>query len=422
MDVRQLVLLIGHTLDLVGVDDFYHGRRVAMLAVKLARSLGWDREAQGLIFEGGVLHDCGVSTTREHQRLLGEIHWVGAQAHCLIGSARLEGFAPLSHLAPLVRWHHTAWKDLPAAGCPAEVAPQANLLFLCDRIDVLAARREATPARPERIAGVRALLEQHRGSSFKSEFVEAFLDQSTDPDFWSELRSIDAIEAFPATVPKAPQEPTIDWPTFRQAAKLLQEIVDAKSPFTHEHSLGVARLAQALARHRGYDPDRCEMIETAGLLHDIGKMQVPDEILEAPRALTHPEFDTMRAHSFATFDLLRSVEGLEEITRWASSHHEKLDGSGYPFGLAAEDLPTEARIIAVADIYQALAQHRPYRGSLPSTVILAMLRQMARAGGIDATLVEQLALDLDAYHLLATGGPSAGPRPSPAHLGSILQR
>ncbi len=422
MDVRQLVLLIGHTLDLVGVDDFYHGRRVAMLAVKLARSLGWDPEAQRLIFEGGVLHDCGVSTTREHQRLLGEIHWAGDQLHCQIGCARLEGFAPLSHLAPLIRWHHTAWKDLLAVGCPPEVAPQTNLLFLCDRIDVLAARREATPARPDHIQEVRAFLEQHRGQTFNAPFVEAFLDQSKDPTFWTDLRSTEAIQAFPASIDSDPHRPTLDWPTFRQAARLLQEIVDAKSPFTHEHSLGVARLARALAQDLGLDSDRCEMIETAGLLHDIGKMQVPDEILEAPRALTHPEFDTMRAHSFATFDLLRTVDGLEEITRWASSHHEKLDGSGYPFGLAAADLSLEARIVAVADIYQALAQNRPYRGPLSSTVILAMLRQMARAGAIDGALVEQLALDPEAYHFAATGGSPAGPIPSSSGLGTFLQR
>lgn len=412
MDVRQLVLLIGHTLDLVGVDDFYHGRRVGMLAVKLARYLGWGPAIQGLMYEAGVLHDCGVSTTREHQRVLGEINWAGAQAHCLLGSARLGGFAPLAHLAPLVRWHHTAWPELPAAGCPEDVARKANLIFLCDRIDVLALRHEAIPARPDRVEGVRNLLHGHRDSTFHADFIDAFLDLSTDPAFWADLRSPEVIQAFPTGVAAESDGPPIDWPRFRQAARLLQEIVDAKSPFTHEHSLGVARLARTLAQQVGCDADRCEMIETAGLLHDIGKMQVPDEILEAPRSLTRAEFDTMRAHSFATFDLLRSVEGLEEITRWASSHHEKLDGSGYPFGLTAQELPQEARIIAVADIYQALAQNRPYRGPLGHAVILAKLRQMAEAGAIDGNLVEVVASAPELYHQAATLDSSPLPIPS----------
>ncbi|HJV22467.1 MAG TPA: HD domain-containing phosphohydrolase [Holophagaceae bacterium] len=403
LDVRQLITLIGHAVDLVGVDDFYHGRRVGMIALKLARHLGWETQARAFIYEAGLLHDCGVSTTREHHRLLGGIHWAGAQAHCILGAARLASFAPLAPYAPVVLRHHTDWTDLPAV-CPPEVAIQANLIFLADRIDVLAASRGADPSRPQRIEIVRDLLRFHRGQSFAPPLVDAFLEVSLDPAFWGDLRSAEAIEAFQAQVEPAADTSLIDWPQFREAARLLQEIVDAKSPFTHEHSLGVARLARLLAERRGLAPARCEMIEAAGLLHDLGKLQVPDELLEAPRPLTGTEFDTMRAHSFATLDLLRGVEGLEEITRWATSHHEKLDGSGYPFGLGATDLTEEARIVAVADIYQALAQNRPYRGPLEAPVILAMLRQMAATGAIDGPLVELLAEDPEAYHLAATGG------------------
>ncbi|HJV89497.1 MAG TPA: HD domain-containing phosphohydrolase [Holophagaceae bacterium] len=410
LDVRQLILLIGRAVDLVGVDDFYHGRRVGMIAVKLARHLGWTPKDRDFIYEAGLLHDCGVSTTREHHRLLGGIHWAGAQAHCEIGADRLASFAPLAAYAPVVRWHHTAWKDLPAV-CPPEVALQANLIFLSDRIDVLAASRGADPTRPHRVEVVRDLLRYHRGQAFAPILVDAFQDLSLEPGFWGDLRSAEAIQAFQARTEDSATGPALDWAQFRAAAQLLQEIVDAKSTFTHEHSLGVARLARLIAERRGLAPVRCEKIEVAGLLHDLGKLQVPDELLEAPRPLTHLEFDTMRAHSFATLDLLRGVEGLEEITRWAASHHEKLDGSGYPFGLGATDLTEEARIVAVADIYQALAQNRPYRGPLEAPVILAMLRQMAATGSIDATLVEQLAEDPEAYHLAATG-TSAFPTPA----------
>lgn len=406
LDVHQLILLLAQTLDRVGVDDFFHGRRVGMIAVRLAQRLGWDPEAQALLHEGGLLHDCGVSTTRERQRLLGDIHWAGAQAHCVLGASRLAGFAPLAHLAPLVRWHHTPWRDLPAAGCPPEVALRTNLLFLADRIDVLAARHGALPSRPEVLEGIRGLLSQHRDHAFAPELVDAFLATSEDPAFWRDLRSPEAIQAFQVAQVPQPPRPPLDWEGFRQAARLLQEIVDAKSPFTHEHSLGVARLARLLAERLGLGPRRCEMVETAGLLHDLGKMQVPDEILEAPRPLTGSEYDTMRAHSFATLDLLRGVEGLEEVTRWASSHHEKLDGSGYPFGLSAHEIPLEARIIAVADLYQALAQNRPYRGPLESRVILAMLGEMAAKGTIDGALVAHLAADPEPFHRAATGGPA----------------
>jgi len=409
LELGQLIRLLARTLDRVGVDDFLHGRRVGMIAVKLARELGWDPAARQRIYEAGLLHDCGVSTTREHRRLGAEVHWAGAQAHCLIGAARLAGFPPLARLAPLVRWHHTPWRELEAAGCPPEAAPQANLLFLADRIDVLAARRGADPGRPEGVEGIRSLLAQYRGSSFRPEALDAFLRVSEAPAFWAELRSEPAVEAFQEAMAGSDRPsaagPGLDWADFRKAARLLQEIVDAKSPFTYEHSLGVARLARRLAEAVGLPEERCEQVEVAGLLHDLGKMQVPDELLEAPRPLTAPEFDTMRAHSFATLDLLRAVDGLEEITRWASSHHEKLDGSGYPFGLRGADLPLEARIITVADLYQALAQNRPYRGALPPEVILAMLRERAEAGAIDGDLVARIARDPLPFHRAAIGLP-----------------
>ena len=104
IDMRQVVLLIASAVDLVGVDDVLHGRRVAILAVECAKQLGWNQEAQQQLFDAGLLHDLGVSSTRVHRNLVNELDWEGSDLHCEQGHRLLHDFAPLAHLAPLVRY------------------------------------------------------------------------------------------------------------------------------------------------------------------------------------------------------------------------------------------------------------------------------------------------------------------------------
>ena len=114
----------------------------------------------------------------------------------------------------------------------------------------------------------------------------------------------------------------------------------------------------------------------------------------------------MKRHSFATYQLLNGVTGMEELARWASQHHESLDGSGYPFRRSAEELSIESRIIKVADIYQALAQDRPYRKPLAAPEILSHLRQIQTESKVDPVLVDFVEQNLDSCHWAATGGRS----------------
>lgn len=129
------------------------------------------------------------------------------------------------------------------------------------------------------------------------------------------------------------------------------------------------------------------MIETAGLLHDIGKLHINDNILEAPRALDSKETARMRTHSFMTFNILQEIGELDNIAHWASQHHERLDGQGYPFRLKGPELCMESRIICVADVYQALAQKRPYRESLPPGEIFSIIDRMVKDYQLDGDIV-----------------------------------
>jgi response regulator RpfG family c-di-GMP phosphodiesterase len=141
-------------------------------------------------------------------------------------------------------------------------------------------------------------------------------------------------------------------------------LVERRDPYTAGHQRKVARLARSLAEGLGLDRDRIDGVFLAGGIHDIGKISVPAEILSKPAGLTDLEFSLIRTHSEAGYDILKEIDFPWPIARIILQHHERLDGSGYPQGLSGEEILLEARIIAVADVVDAIASHRPYRPSL----------------------------------------------------------
>jgi putative nucleotidyltransferase with HDIG domain len=400
IDLRQLVMTIANTVDLVGVDDLLHGRRVGMLARELARQLGLDEKAQLLLYDTGLLHDCGVSSTRVHRRLVVDLEWAGAQEHCVRGEELLRDFAPLANLAPLIRYHHSRWEWLATQTLPPDVARFANLIFLADRIDVLAAPFHADQSTLAHAEQIRTRLAAERGRLFAPELVDAFLARSKGEAFWLALQP-DAVHQYQTEMESYGDLRTVSWTDFKRCADIFARIIDAKSPYTEQHSRGVSLLSRHLAAKMGFDEIACEKIEVAGLLHDIGKLQIPDEIIEGRAALTQHEFDIMKSHSYGTRQVLKRLHAIDEIARWASYHHETPDGHGYPFHIGGADLPLEARIINVADVFQALAQDRPYRRPLAPEQILAILKERALKGQADPAVVAAVEDDLANCHRVA---------------------
>ena len=143
-------------------------------------------------------------------------------------------------------------------------------------------------------------------------------------------------------------------------------------------------------------------MEVAGLLHDLGKLAVPDQILEYPGSLSPDQFRLMKQHTYYTYHLLSCLPQYPHLKEWAAFHHEKLDGSGYPFRIPGEKLSLGARIMAVADIFQALSEDRPYRPGLSLTETRQILDKSVASGKIDADLTRLLIAD-PPNHLIKTG-------------------
>ncbi len=150
-------------------------------------------------------------------------------------------------------------------------------------------------------------------------------------------------------------------------------VIDAKSSYTFRHSLGVTSAAHAITLRMGMADEMGTMIRRAALLHDIGKLSVPNSILEKPAKLEPHEWDIVRNHPFHTHQILRRIPGFEDLAEIAASHHEKLDGSGYWRGLTGAQMSLPARLLVVSDIYDALAAKRPYRDAMPAEKVFAIL-------------------------------------------------
>jgi HD-GYP domain-containing protein (c-di-GMP phosphodiesterase class II) len=415
-DLNALVFSLSDALDLVGINDLYHGKRVAYMALETAAALGWSAEARLELREAALLHDLGVSRTGVHVCLVEELDWHGAEQHCIAGAALLGRCPPLARIAPIVRHHHTHWADLAPRGLPRPVAEAANLIYLADSADALIHQaRVATPhAARERVRHL--LVEFNRGPPrFRPEALAAFLTVSERLAFWFYLEPDGLAEYFLAARLHA-QRQGVDMATLRCVALLFSHCVDAKSPYTARHSRGVARLARALGEWCGLAVEVVERLEIAGLLHDLGKLRVPDEILEKPGPLTPLEQASMARHSFDSWRVLKGIEGLRDIAGWCGAHHEHLDGHGYPFAALGEEIPLPARILAVADIVTALAEERPYRRPLPAESIGTELQALVASGHLDpavvAVVTARLAEACEIAYVVAPGVPAAATAPT----------
>jgi putative nucleotidyltransferase with HDIG domain len=401
-DLRRVIYALSDALDLVGIDDLAHGKRVGIMAAQCAQQMGLAASETALLFDLGLLHDIGVSSTATHHHLVAEFDWESSQRHCAVGHALLRDFAPLAALALPVKYHHTRWPALLEQGVEREVARRANLIYLVDRVDAMAAPHYADGSLLLHVPRIRAQLAGHANSYFSPELVDAFLAASRAEAFWLNLEAR-GIQAYLADMLAQGEPYLASRRELKQLATIFSRIVDAKSPFTAQHSLGVARLARFLAERLGIGADHCDKIEIAGLLHDIGKLRVADEILDKPAKLDERERALMNAHSFETFQILRRIPGFDEIAHWAAYHHEQPDGDGYPFHLPGETLAIEARILRVADIFQAMVQDRPYRAGLSADAVRDFMQALAARGDADAKVVAAALADLPAALAAAKG-------------------
>ena len=387
----DMVMSLTNAIDLVSPALVNHHTRVAYVASSLASELGLPAKEQLDVMLAGALHDVGALSLKDRlDSLTFECSGDGISNHGHISCALLENFEPFSSVAPLTRYHHTPWEghedeDVPLGG---------HILHLADRVVSLIDTKKGAQEQAGRIA---RLVISQAGKRFHPRLVDAFSDLCARSQFWQELLSPEIGYILRSRFRSAIIN--LDMDGIISLAKLFGQIIDFRSRFTATHSCGVAATAESLAKFIGFSKEQQGLIRAAGYLHDLGKLAVPPSILEKPGKLTDTEFSIMKNHAFHTYQVLAPVDALHAVNEWASFHHERLDGSGYPFSRQGSNLTLGARIIAVADVFAALTESRPYRTEMPSGDALQIIHRMAQEGALDRDVVGMLRLyyrDLDA--------------------------
>jgi len=228
------------------------------------------------------------------------------------------------------------------------------------------------------IGGKAAALAEARGragSWFEPALVVAMERVGADPGFWRTLASPEVEPAVFAMEPGAGAV-VLDEDYLDDIAAAFGQIVDSKSPFTSGHSARVADLVDRVARRLGLSDARCRWLRRGALLHDVGKLGVSNALLDKPGKLDADEWVVMRRHAEHTEAILSRIGAFSELARVAAAHHERLDGGGYPRGVAADAIALETRIITSADIFDAISADRPYRAAVPVPQTLATMAGM----------------------------------------------
>ena len=284
---------------------------------------------------------------------------------------------------------HWDGRGKPGGAKGDEIPYNSQIALLAQIVDVF-----HTASGPEA-----ALSEARRrsGAWFDPRWVEAFERVAGDAGFWRTLRSENLLDTVLA-LPPGRASVEVDDEYLDDICAAFAEVINSKSPYTSGHSKRVTLFADMIAEQMGFDAEQRRWIRRAGLLHDIGKLGVSNAILDKPGKLNDEEWTAMRAHAGLSEAILSRISVFRELAPIAGAHHERLDGKGYPKGLAGEEILLETRILTAADIFDALTAERPYRAAMPVTKALGIMSEMA-GPAVDPACFAALRAALSAFEV-----------------------
>ncbi len=411
--LSELIGSLSYALDLAEGEPAGHATRSCLIGMRVADELGLDPEARSDLFYALLLKDAGCSANSAHMAaLFGADDQVAKRTSKLVDWARplpallwslrtvAPGSSPRARLERLlaIRAEGQVTRSLMLARCDrgAEIARMlgfsdataeairaldehwdghgqprglrgteiplaARILCLAQTVEVFHARRGLAAA--YRVASERS------GQWFDPGLVEALAAIGEDAGFWATLAAPDLSAVEPPDRVLNVDERRLD-----RIADGFAAIIDAKSPWTHRHSDRARAIVTGVGTLLGLAQQELLGLGRAARLHDIGKLAISNRILDKPGRLTDAEFAQIREHPLVTQRILDRVPGFAELSPLASAHHERLDGSGYPHGLSAGELTMPMRVLAIADVFEALTAERPYRAAYDAAAALEIMR------------------------------------------------
>ena len=400
VSVEELLSTLSLALDLAEGRPKGHALRVSFISAAIAGALDLGKAQRTAVLFAGLLHDIGVPQAsgslgavgrgHEHELFAGSpllspevlAARAGADASNLVEVFHEHAFAGATAAASLglppmvaegILCHHERHdgSGFPLRLSGNEISPVARVVGIADYAEsLLSATTNPLLAR----RSLETALREIAGRGFHPQVVEALAAVTRRDDFWLGFHNRE-LAALLAGFAEDDRHAMKDAAVLRTTAAVA-DIVEARNSFKRGHSRRVAVQARGLAAAMGLPEGHARAVELAGLLHDIGMLRVPNRIIGKPEILTVEEMHLLRQHPAESADIVRSIPAWAPLAAWTAAHHERLDGRGYPEGLEAEEIPLEARILAIADVYEALTAHRPHRPALPREEALRTMRGM----------------------------------------------
>ena len=393
INMYDMLICLTNAGDLISPEVANHHQQVAYLAFRIGEQLGLSIKQKKSLMLAGLLHDVGAFSLDERLSFI-EDEPPSVKDHAFRGARLLETFEPLVNAADIIRYHHVPWNQGNGRSFNgSDVSSLSHILHLADRIAVSIDHEHNIIDQIERIQ--RKIIKR-KNTRFVPEHVDAFIEIGSNEHIWLDTVYRPLLYILPDIVLFDTFE--LDLDEIIILTKIFANIIDFRNPFTASHSAGVARTAQKLAELVGFSENECKMMYIAGNLHDLGKLAVSKNILDKPGALDEGERNVIRSHTFYTYRLLQAIKGFETINKWASFHHEQLNGNGYPFHLSGESIPLGSRIMAVADIFTAITEDRPYRKGMSLEEAVKILDNMVEDNKIDSYVVSILKDNLELIH------------------------
>jgi HD-GYP domain-containing protein (c-di-GMP phosphodiesterase class II) len=411
--LSELIAALSRALDVAEGEPPGHAARSCLIGMRLAAELGLDPEARSDLFYALLLKDAGCSANSAHMAALfgaddqvakrtsklvnwarpfdafvwslrtvapggsvsertarlrairneGQVTRSLMRARCYRGAeiARMLGFSEATAEAIRALDEHWDGHGQPHGLSATEIPLAARILCLVQTVEVF-----------HRAGGLRSayrVARKRSGEWFDPALVDALNAFRSDSGFWSSLAEPDVSAVEPPDRVLSADETRVD-----RTVEGFSAVIDAKSPWTHEHCDRVSTIAVGTATLMGFDEPALRRLRRAALLHDLGKLSISNRILDKPGPLTDEERARLQQHPLLAEQILDRVSIFGELAAVASAHHERLDGSGYPRGLAGDALTTPMRVLALADVYEALTSDRPYRPAYPPRDALELIR------------------------------------------------
>ncbi|MCL2030911.1 MAG: HD domain-containing protein [Oscillospiraceae bacterium] len=373
---HSLIFGLSYALDIAGKNNLSHSKSTAYLSVLTGREAGLDPDAILNLYYTALLHDIALSNTYDMIQ------------HCVDGEKILRGLPLPATVARDVYLHHEFYDGSGIFGLSGDGIPiSAQIVCLASAFDDCFGKLSGGFDR-DLFETVRAWLDAGR-AQFSGTVTGAFERLIGRESFLLDYFNHETKYMLSDRLVMG-DDVRYGYRDVVKYARCFADIIDCRSPFTSAHSHGIAELAGKASAHLGHDGETQSKMYIAGLLHDIGKLHVAPDILHKNGPLTAEERFEINKHTYYTRKILEQIDGFEDIVDYAANHHEKIDGTGYPYRVPGERLGELERVMAICDVYQALTEERPYRAKLPPEQVWDIIGDMGERRHLDGELAAKL--------------------------------